>query len=309
MKPGLDPVIKWSGSKRVVAPALSLLFPATKRFFDPFVGGGAILGYRPARIAIVGDIIAELISLWTLIKESPDKVVEGYKERWLRLQEEGHTAYYDIRDRFNAHKDPLDLLFLTRTCVNGLVRFNSNGEFNNSLHHTRPGISPDRLRHIVHLWHHVVRGVSFHACDYRETLSVVRRGDVVFLDPPYASTRGRYRPDVFDLEAFYHELERLNKVGAFWMLTFDGQSGERVYKSEVPEDLYQHKFQIPTGNAPFTKLMEDSVDAVLESVYLNFEPSAEALTKFRNFRDDDGALRLASNMQKSFAVVAQKLKS
>src|SRR3989344_3135634 len=148
----IPPVIKWTGSKRPIAYKLAKLFPKSDRFFDPFVGGGAILPFFQGKPAIVGDVIPELIALWTLIKEKPDLVASEYAKRWNRLQTEGYKVYYEFRDNFNATKDPLDFLFLSRTCVNGLIRYNKEGKFNNSLHHTRPGIHPKTLQEIIKNW-------------------------------------------------------------------------------------------------------------------------------------------------------------
>lgn len=275
----IEPVIKWSGSKRRIAPLLATLLPEAERYFEPFVGGGAMLPFRKVRMAFAGDIIAELIALWRAIHDTPELTAKEYESRWQRLQNEGHSAYYAIRDSFNTTRNPHDLLFLTRTCVNGLVRFNSNGEFNNSLHHTRPGIAPARLCRLIHRWSQIVRCVQFVTADYRETILSARKNDLIFLDPPYAGTKGRYTPGEFDIEAFYCELEKLNIVGAKWILTFDGRAGRRSYETDVPSSLYRVRLSLPTGNSPFTKLMRTGIDPVVESVYLNFEPPTKALSQ------------------------------
>ncbi|MBX7251068.1 MAG: Dam family site-specific DNA-(adenine-N6)-methyltransferase [Candidatus Promineofilum sp.] len=278
MKPShIQPVIKWTGSKRTIAPFVGSLIPYTPRAFEPFIGGGAILPFHKAPYITAGDVIPELIALWVLIKESPEEVAEGYKERWERLQSEGYTAYYAIRNSFNETRNPVDLLFLSRTCVNGLIRFNSNGDFNNSLHHTRPGILPSRLKQIIVQWSGWLTNVRFVHSDYRHTLLAARPGDFVFLDPPYAGTVGRYMPQEFDLLAFYAELERLNSLGVKWVVTLDGAAGGRQYESGIPDGLYLDRMLIPTGNSPFTKLMGTSIDAVYESVYLNFQAPLEDL--------------------------------
>jgi len=271
----LPAVIKWSGSKRSIASSLAALFPVHDRYFEPFVGGGALLPFRGAPKAFASDVIGELILLWAAIRDHPNEVSEGYRERWLRRQKEGHTAYYAIREKFNATRDPSDFLFLSRTCVNGLIRFNKDGEFNNSLHHTRPGIAPERLHAIVHTWSRAIQGVTFEIADYRLALSKVRRGDFVFLDPPYEATRGRYQAAAFIATEFYHELERLNRVGAKWMLTYDGKAGTRKYDVGLPNSLYKTKIGIRTGNSPFTRLMKTTIDPVVESVFLNYELPAE----------------------------------
>ncbi|MEA3341200.1 MAG: hypothetical protein U9R15_14650, partial [Chloroflexota bacterium] len=151
--------------------------------------------------------------------------------------------------------------------------------FNNSLHHTRPGINPNRLRKIIHKWSHAIQEVEFIAADYRHTITSICAIDLVFLDPPYGGNRGRYLPTDFNLSEFYDELQRLNTTGAKWVLTFDGRAGNRSYTTSVPSALYKARLALPTGNSPFTKLMKKGIDAVVESVYLNFEPPTEILNQ------------------------------
>jgi len=292
-----EPVVKWSGSKRTVAGRLRHLFPRASRYFEPFVGGGALLPFRPCRDAVAGDVIDELICLWICIRDAPDKTAAQYEKRWQRLQERGHTAYYAIRDDFNRTRNPHDFLFLTRTCVNGLIRFNGDGDFNNSLHHTRPGIAPHRLREIILKWSAALQGVSFATADYRETLATAGEDDLIFLDPPYAATRGRYSKVRFDVPAFYAELDRLNRVGAKWIVTFDGYAGDRTYTESLPAGLFEAHLALPTGNSPFTKLMRTGVDAVVESVYLNFEPPAKILSRFSENRDKSAGIRAGLYVQ------------
>lgn len=273
----IPPVIKWSGSKRPIAYQLSRLFPKSNHYFDPFVGGGAILPFFQEKPSTVGDIIPELISLWSLIKNEPNKLKVGYSIRWNKLQNQGYTAYYEIRSTFNKTKDPIDFLFLSRTCVNGLIRYNNKGEFNNSLHHTRPGIHPDRLGKIIDDWSKWVQNIEFHNQDYRKTLSGVKNGDTVFLDPPYVGTKARYMPQTFSYDDFFGELDRLNKIGAYWILTLDGEAGNRLYDSKIPKDLYKRHLKMSTGKSPFSKVINNKDDNIIESVYLNFEPSTEVL--------------------------------
>lgn len=303
----LPPAIKWSGSKRRVARAIAALFPPAERFIDPFVGGGSILPWRPARAAVAGDIIPELIALWKLIQNNPASVCDGYEQRWKRLAAEGHTAYYAIRDSFNRKRDALDFLFLTRTCVNGLIRFNASGEFNNSLHHTRPGIDPGRFESIVRSWSDAIQGIEFVCADFRQTLRTVGPGDVVFLDPPYANNRGRYQPGTINSIDLHEALARLNRLGSRWVLTYDGAAGARSYEAEIPASLYRHHISVRTGLSPFTRLMRTGVDTVVESVYLNFDVSPESLRQCADGADEIGSNGAGDSVQDNFVFVGEEL--
>lgn len=278
----VEPVIKWSGSKRYVAPELSKYVIKGGKYIEPFLGGGSMLPFRKSSRAIASDIIPELIDLWNNIKTNPNEVATEYSKRWERLQNEGHSVYYEVRDSFNTTKNPHDFLFITRTCVNGLIRYNSNGEFNNSMHKSRPGINPKSFLDILLKWSIYIKDVEFRHCDYRTSLLEAEPGDFVFLDPPYGGTKGRYTKSEFVLESFYEQLEILNKRGVNWMLTFDGSAGDREYQYAPHKELYLHKFNIKTGNSPFTKTMRTTIDAVHESVYLNFKPTTKIIDSINN---------------------------
>ena len=299
MASGISPAIKWTGSKRSVAPIIAGIFPAASRYIEPFVGGGALLPYRPAREAVAGDVIPELIELWKLIQKDSDKVADSYEHRWARLQREGHMAFYSIRSRFNRVRNPVDLFFLTRTCVNGLIRFNDKKEFNNSLHHTRKGISPQRLRRVLKVWAHAITKVTFVTADYRETLASAGRGDVIFLDPPYLGSRGRYLRCQLEFGPFCAESKRLNNVGAKWILTFDGEAGSRKYEGRLPKGLYTTVLKIKTGQSPFTRVMDNKLEQVVESVYLNFNPTRESLRKVAQHNANPGSRWIGEDVEQN----------
>jgi DNA adenine methylase len=277
--PRIEPVIKWSGSKRSVASKLASLFPPAERYLEPFVGGGALLPFRNSRHAVAGDVVNELVELWKVVRDDPERVASSYSEIWNRRQREGHLVYYEIRERFNKKRDPIDFLFLSRTCVNGLIRFNKEGQFNNSLHHTRPGVHPQRLRATLLNWSAILQGVDFVSSDYKVTLSSAKADDFIFLDPPYEATKGRYLPGTFVFSDLLRELGRLNGTGARWMLTFDGYAGSRQYSAEIPKTMFKHHLHISTGLSPFTRLMGTTLDEVYESVYLNYDPPLKSLTE------------------------------
>lgn len=266
-----QPVIKWTGSKRPVALQLVNKFPLNyNRYFEPFLGGGALLPYSNGKIAFANDIISELIELWKLIQKEPYTVYEEYKRRWNELQNVGAPVYYMIRDDFNRTRNPHDFMFLSRTCVNGLIRFNKDNNFNNSYHVTRPGIDPERLLQILLVWSKAIQNVTFMNTDYRVALNNVEKDDFVFIDPPYGGAKDRYINVDFNVDELYETLEDLNKAGVKWMMTFDGKSGKRKYDFHPPQELYKTSFPLMTGHSTFVKTECKKMENVIEMVYMNY---------------------------------------
>jgi len=276
-------LIKWTGSKRSQARAIVAHFPAHQRYIEPFLGGGSVLFLAARPGAVAGDLYEPLVQLWTCVQDDPDHVIHAYQTQWYVLQTEldcvdpadaaGRPrfprAYYDVRDRFNATHDPLDLSFLMRTCVNGIVRFNQRGDFNNSFHVSRRGMRPGRFARVVEAWHEVLTGVQFVCQDYEETLAVAGPGDLVYLDPPYAGNRQRYVADL-GLARFFGVLEDLNSRGVRWVLSFDGRRGNSDFTVEVPPDLFERHLYLASGNSAVKRVLGGPVEEVQESLYLSF---------------------------------------
>ena len=277
-------LIKWTGSKRSQAAAIASLMPRYRRYFEPFLGGGALLYVAAVPGSVAGDLCEPLIRLWQMIQAEPEKVVEDYERKWTALKEELDGVdvskmkgerdgipkyYYAVRKRFNQKKEPLDLNFLMRTCVNGIVRFNDKGEFNNSFHLSRRGMEPRRFESIVKSWHSVIQGVDFVCQDYTSTLEIAEKDDFVYLDPPYAGNRQRYIRDL-DLERFFAYLEEMNTRCVKWALSFDGRRGSKDLSHTVPESLFKRQLLIPSGNSAVNKVLNGTVEQVQESLYLNY---------------------------------------
>lgn len=262
-------LIKWTGSKRSQALAIASHIPEHNRYFEPFVGSGAVLYLVSAPGSVAGDIYEPLIQLWQLVKSKPKALIENYRKDWQLLQQRLPEYFYEVRIRFNASKNPLDLNFLLRTCVNGIVRFNDAGEFNNSFHLSRPGMHPDRFESVVKLWNEAVKGVQFVCQDYADTLREAHHGDFAYLDPPYLGNKQRYTKNI-DSERFYSVLEDMNRRNVKWALSFDGRRGGRDLSQPIPKDLFKRRLLIPSGNSPVSKVLNGPVEMVEESLYLNY---------------------------------------
>ena len=262
-------LIKWTGSKRSQASAIRGLLPEYERYFEPFLGGGAMLYVAGGRGSVAGDLYAPLIALWKAVQRRPDDVIADYERQWGLLQADLPEYFYEVRKRFNTNPNPLDLSFLMRTCVNGIVRFNDRGEFNNSFHLSRNGMEPRRFARSVRAWSARVRGVRFVCQDYDATVADAARGDFVYLDPPYAGNRQRYVQNL-DLGRFWTVLESLNRRGVKWALSFDGRRGDVDLSHPVPDGLYRRRALLASGNSAVGKVLNGPVEQVDESLYMNY---------------------------------------
>jgi DNA adenine methylase len=266
----IQPLIKWSGSKRTQAKRIVSYFPREiNRYFEPFLGGGSVLGHLSPKKAIVGDLYKPLIAIWKEVKTHPEKVAAEYEQRWNLLQKKGYKYFYLTRGHFNKTKNSHDLLFLSRTCVNGLIRFNKKGEFNNSLHHSRKGISPKSFTKVVSDWSQIISRYTFLAGDYEQITKSATKDDFIYLDPPYFNTKSRYIESI-DYSRFVKYLEKLNKKGIKFALSYDGKRGEKSYIVSLPRKLYKRHILLKSGNSSFRKLQDKKIEPVLESLYLNY---------------------------------------
>lgn len=272
-----QPVIKWSGSKRSQVNEIIKTLPnKIKTYYEPFVGGGSILrGVMQSDIEVdryvCSDINSDLIGLWNMIKENPSKVSDKYEEMWHEMNDEDDDKdrkrdyFYMVRDRFNKDKDPLDFMFIMRTTTNGMPRYNLKGDFNNSFHITRNGVQPKTLHKIICEWSEMLNenNVEFIHQSYQEIQTNI--GDFMYLDPPYANTKGMYY-GALD----YGELwDWMRKQPCNYSLSFDGVSGDIDSTYNVPKDVYDKHEYLLSGNSSFKRTIGKSNDSIVyESLYV-----------------------------------------
>lgn len=262
-------LLKWTGSKRSQAARIAAYAPAFDRYYEPFLGGGALLYLLAKPGAVAADIYAPLTAFWTMVRDDPERLIADYACQWAALQEDLPGYFYVVRDRFNSTRQAEDLNFLMRTCVNGIVRFSKKGEFNNSFHLSRKGMLPHRFAGIVRSWTDKLKGVEVRSGDFEETIADAKAGDFVYLDPPYAGNKQRYIGDL-DVARFNEVLDRLNRRGVRWALSFDGTRGSTVYDHTIPSEIYRRKVLLNSGYSAVAKVLNGPVEMVTESLYLNY---------------------------------------
>ena len=276
-------LIKWTGSKRSQAERIFHLAPNHKTYFEPFLGGGSMMYLFSKPGSIGSDLYKPLVDLWLVVRDNPEILIQDYKEKWTNLSQELNgidlttvtrgsgipKTYYRIREQFNKEKNPFDLNFLMRTCVNGIVRFNDKGNFNNSFHLSRCGMKPESFSKSVMLWHKKIQGVRFLCSDYREILSQTSKDDFVYLDPPYAATKNRYANQIQPIELF-NELENLNIKGVKWALSYDGKRGDFDLTYDIPSNIFKNLYYIHSGNSAVKKVLSGPIERVEEALYTNY---------------------------------------
>lgn len=186
---GAQPFLKWAGGKTAVAPQITAHLPKdieARVYREPFVGGGAMFFYLEPERAYLSDAVADLITTYRVVQSK----VEPLIRRLVKLRESHSTEqYYDIRRRFNEERDGGDLdraawlIYLNKTCYNGLFRTNRSGEFNVPAGRFKnPGIvDPEKLR----LASAMLSRAELTCAPFTHLLDVAEEGDVIYLDPPY----------------------------------------------------------------------------------------------------------------------------
>lgn len=273
-----EPAIKWSGSKRIQAAEIVNRIPMEiGTYYEPFCGGCSVLrrllSSKEHRVNsfVCSDANSDLIDLWNAIRDCPELIVQEYTKMWNELNKdndlERKKVYFNhVRGRFNETRSPQDFLFIMRTTTNGMPRYNKNGKFNNSFHVTRNGIEPKRLNKVIHEWSNLLleRSVEFVCHDYSKVNP--DKGDFMYLDPPYAGTKGMYHGGI-DLNQLW---DYLRKVKCGYALSFDGkiENGDDFTYS-VPSDIYTSHEYLKNGNSSFRRVIGKNNHAeVLESLYI-----------------------------------------
>ena len=271
-----QPAIKWSGSKRSQCDEIISYFPRKiETYYESFLGGGSV-AYRLMNSDInvnkfvLSDLNSDLINLYKLIQNDYKSVVSHYELLWNELNKdsdfERKKLYFaEIRKRLNEKHDPKDFMFIMRTTTNGMPRYNSDGEFNNSFHITRNGIEPFRLEKILKEWNDTLNNhnVEFINASYDEFCP--NENDFCYYDPPYANTKGMYFGAI-DNGKFFSFLSDLKCPYCF---SFDGFCEDEDSTYDVPKSVYDEHIYLKNGNSSFRRVIGNKTDKIIyESLYM-----------------------------------------
>lgn len=186
----VSPVVKWVGGKRQLLGDITPLMPRQiSMYCEPFLGGGAVLFSRQPENAIVNDLNSELMLVYEVVRDNVEALI-------VSLQRHENTAeyFYRLRDLDRDKESYRELskvekasriIYLNKTCYNGLFRVNASGEFNSPFgHYKNPNIVNESVLRAVSNYLFSSNVQLFNE-DFAVTLQRVPRGGFVYLDPPY----------------------------------------------------------------------------------------------------------------------------
>lgn len=186
----IAPVLKWAGGKRQLLDTLIPLVPKDYSVYcEPFVGGGALFFALQPQSACINDVNHELIRVYTVIKNDVDALIEQLKQF-----QNNKDQFYEIRS-WDRNKDKYThlsdiekaarIIYLNKTCFNGLFRVNASGEFNVPFgNYANPNIVNEPVLRAISFYFNNSE-IVFNAVDYAEILKNLPDNAFVYLDPPY----------------------------------------------------------------------------------------------------------------------------
>jgi DNA adenine methylase len=187
----VSPFVKWVGGKRQLMSSITEMIPKDiKRctYVEPFIGGGAVLFHIQPKNAIINDFNSELINVYHVVKEKLDELIADLKRHKNTVE-----YFYDIRkwDRIEDFKKTGDvqrasrLIYLNKTCYNGLYRVNNAGEFNSPFgRYKNPNIVNEPVLKAVSRYLNA-NNIQIFNTDYDDILKKADNNSFVYLDPPY----------------------------------------------------------------------------------------------------------------------------
>lgn len=238
------PILKWVGGKRQLMDEIRQLVPKSyTTYYEPFIGGGAVLFELQPNKAVINDVNGELINLYNTIKDDVELLIEDLKKH-----ENTSEYFYKIRE-LDRNREAYDILtnvekasrivYLNKTCFNGLFRVNKAGEFNSPFgKYKNPNIVDEvTLRAVSKYFNRA--NIKIMNNDFEECLKGIRKGSFVYLDPPYDPVSSSANFTGYDKGGFNREeqirlkkmCDKLNKRGVKFLLSNSS--------TEFIKDLYK----------------------------------------------------------------------
>ena len=242
----IAPFIKWAGGKRQLLAQIRARMPESfNNYYEPFVGGGAVIFDLLPTSAVINDINKALVNAYRQICKASDEFLKKLNELDEAMWEDGKEYYYSLREHYNDKlmKEEFDVelaalfVFINKHCFNGLYRVNGKGLFNVPYNNSRnSSCDEDTIRAISEY----LKNVTILEGDFQAACQNAKKGDFVFFDSPYAplnpTSFESYTKEGFDIESHKRLAElydELTSRGCYCMLT--------NHNTELINELYGNK--------------------------------------------------------------------
>ncbi len=187
----LQPFLKWAGGKRQLLKEIRKYLPKMKpgtTYYEPFLGGGAVLFSIQPSNAVVNDINSNIINVYHVIKEDVNGLIEDLKTHKNESEYYYHTRELDRSEDFDklpALKKASRIIYLNKTCYNGLFRVNSQGQFNVPFgRYKNPNIVNEFILKAISKYLNE-NNITLLNTDFEEAVKDIRKNELVYFDPPY----------------------------------------------------------------------------------------------------------------------------
>ena len=185
----VQPFLKWAGGKRQLLPFIRKYLPKNFNiYFEPFLGAGAVLFNLQPEKAFINDLNEELINCYKVIKYFPDELLESInkyintEDYYYKIRQLDRTKnYFGLSDIEKASR----IIYLNKTCYNGLFRVNSKGHFNTPFgNYKNPKIIQKSTIYAINRFLNI-NNIEILNVDFEEAVNNANKGDFIYFDPPY----------------------------------------------------------------------------------------------------------------------------
>ncbi|MGG0716978.1 DNA adenine methylase [Robertmurraya massiliosenegalensis] len=277
---GPQPFLKWAGGKRQLLPEIRKYIPEEMgTYFEPFIGAGAVLLDLQPKKAVFNDINIELVNVYQVVMNDVDALIEELKKH-----ENGNDSdyFYEIRHLDRSKEDyaklsPVEkaarMIYLNKTCFNGLYRVNSKGQFNVPFgKYKNPQIVNEPVLRAVH--HYLSTSeITILNTDFEKVVESAKEGDFVYFDPPYDPVSDTSSFTSYSLDGFKREDQlrlrdlcvELNKKGCKFMLSNSA--------TDFIKDIYQEFYIEIVSATRSINSVASKRGKIDEVLVMNYEPN------------------------------------
>lgn len=264
-------LLKWIGNKQKFATEIASYFPKDYgRYFEPFLGSGAILAHLAPSRGVASDCFMPLMEIWRQLQDDAEKVVLWYSDRHELIEKLGKVeAYEKVKEAYNASPNGADLLFLSRVCYGGVVRFRMRDGYMSTPCGPHRPMSPDSFAERARVWAKRTKSVDFQCAGYEKVMAEANDGDICYLDPPYSDSQSiLYGAQRFSLLQLFQSIDECKKRGVRVALSIDGtkKSGDKKVMLPIPDGLFKREVSIHLGRSMLRRFQMDGKTLEAENV-------------------------------------------